>query len=107
MGGGTVRAGSGGGDVAASDGAGSDGGSGAGIFEAVEGDGEVAFLGEAAVDDVPLLRAESADEFFVVRDHDHAAFVVADGDGKASEGVAVEEVGGFVEDEEVRVVPVV
>jgi hypothetical protein len=48
-----------------------------------------------------LFRAESADEFFVVGDHHDAAFEVADCDGQAAKGVAVEEVGGFVEDEDV------
>lgn len=57
--------------------------------------------------DVPLLGAERADEFLVVGDHDYAAAPVADGDGEAAEGVAVEEVGGFVEDEEVGVVPAI
>ena len=66
----------------------------------------MALLGKFPVDDVPLFGAEGADEFFVVRDHDDAAAVVADGDGEAAKGVAVEEVGGFVEDEEVGVVPV-
>ena len=62
-------------------------------------------MGQASAVDVPLFGAQGADEFFVVRDHYYAAFVVADGDGEAAEGVAVQEVGWFVEDEEVRVVP--
>lgn len=72
-----------------SDGAGERGAGAGGVFEAVEVDGEMALLREAAVVDVPLLGAQGADEFFVVRDHDDAAFVVADGDGEAAEGVAV------------------
>lgn len=60
---------------------------------------------DAPVRDVPLLGTQRADELFVVGDHDDAAFVVADRDGEAAKGVAVEVVGGFVEDEEVRVIP--
>lgn len=62
-------------------------------------------LCQAAVVDVPLFWAEGGNEFVVVGDHDDAAFVFTDGDCEAAEGVAVEEVGGFVEDEEVGVVP--
>ena len=38
-------------------------------------------------------------------DHDHATFVVANGDRQAAQAVAVEVVGGFVEHEQVRIVP--
>jgi hypothetical protein len=78
---------------------------GAGVLEAIERHGEVAFMRDAAVSHMPLLGAERADELLVVGDHDDAAFVFANRDGEAPQGVAVEEVGGFVEDEEVRVVP--
>ena len=65
----------------------------------------MALVRDAPVCDVPLLRAEGADELLVVGDHHDAASVVADGDGEAAQAVAVEVVGGFVEDEQVRVVP--
>ena len=65
----------------------------------------MAFVRDATVSDVPLFRAEGADEFFVVGYHNDAAFVVADGDCKTTETVAIEVVGWFVEDEEVRVIP--
>ena len=72
---------------------------GSAVLEALEADGEVAFVRHAAVGDVPLLGTQRADEFFVVADHDDAAFVVADRDGEAAEGVAVEEIGRLVEHE--------
>ena len=65
----------------------------------------MALVGDAAVGDVPLLGAERADELLVVRDHHHAALVVADGDGEPAERVAVQVVGRLVEHEQVRVVP--
>ena len=78
---------------------------GAGVLEAIQTHGQVALMRDAAVSHMPLFGAQRADELLVVGDHDDAAFVFADGDGEAPQGVAVEEVGGFVEDEEVRVVP--
>jgi len=75
------------------------------VLETVHRDGEVAFVRDAPVRNVPLLGTQRADELFVVGDHDDAAFVVADRDGEAAEGVAVQVVGGFVEDEEVGVIP--
>lgn len=65
----------------------------------------MAFVRDAAIGDVPLFWAEGTDEFFVVGDHDDAAFVVADGDCEAAETVAVQVIGWFVEDEEMRIVP--
>lgn len=50
---------------------------------------------------MPLFGAECADELFVMGDHYDAALEVADCNGQAAEGVPVEEVGGFVEDENV------
>lgn len=54
--------------------------------------------------DMPLFGAEGADKFFVVRDHDYTTFVLADGDGETTDRVSVQEIGWFVEDEQVRVV---
>lgn len=76
-----------------------DAASGAGVFEAVQRDGGVAALGDAAVVDVPLFGAQGADEFFVVGDEDYAAAEFANGYGETAEGVAVQEIGRFVEDE--------
>lgn len=95
-------------DGAADDGAGGgagDAASGAGVLEAVQGDGGGAAVGDAAVVDEPLLGAEGADELFVVGDEDDAAFELADGHGETAQGVAVQEIGRFVEDEQVGVVP--
>lgn len=62
-------------------------------------------MGEASSIDVPLFGTEGADEFFVVRDHHDTTLVVADGDRETAEGVTIQEVGRFVEDEEMGVVP--
>jgi hypothetical protein len=48
--------------------------------------------------DVPFFVAECADEFAVVGDHTDCAFPVADCDGETAERIAVEKVGGFVQD---------
>lgn len=77
----------------------------AGILEAVGRDGEVTLVGHAAVSDVPLLWAEGADELLVMGNHHDTTLVVADGDGKTTEGVTVQEIGRLVEDEEMGVVP--
>lgn len=58
-----------------------------------------------AVNNVPLLRGQGADELLVVRNHDHAALELADGDGQTAKTVAVQEVSRFVEHEEMGVVP--
>lgn len=86
-------------DLRAGDGGGDGAGAWSGVVEAVEGDGQVALLGQAAGFHVPLLWAQGADEFFVVRDHDYSTFVFADGDRETSDRVTVQEVGWFVEDE--------
>lgn len=65
----------------------------------------MSLLCEATVVDVPLLGTECADELFVVRDHDYTTLVVANGNSEATKGVSVQEVGRFVEYEQVRVVP--
>ena len=75
------------------------------ILKGAQGDGQMALLRQAAVGNVPLLRAQRADELLVVADHHDAAAVIADGDRQAAEAVAVEVVGRFVEHEQVRVVP--
>ena len=75
-----------------------------GVVEAVESDGQVSLLRQAAVGYVPLLRAEGANEFFVVGNHDYTALVIADGDCETAEGVTVQKVGWFVEHEKMRVV---
>lgn len=80
-------------------------GRGARVLKRGEVDACGALVGDAAVADVPLLGSEGADEFFIVGNHDDAALEVADGDGQTAEGVAVQKVGGLVEDEQVRVVP--
>ena len=75
------------------------------VLEAIERDGQVAAVRDAAVGHEPLLRAQRADELVVVRDHHHAAAEVADGDGQPAERVAVQVVGRLVQHEQVRVVP--
>lgn len=75
------------------------------VFETVHGDSEVALVRYTTICDVPLLRAERANELFVMRDHDDTALVVADSDGKTTQGIAIQEVSRFVEDEQVGVVP--
>mmetsp|Transcript_11533 Transcript_11533/g.48277 ORF Transcript_11533/g.48277 Transcript_11533/m.48277 type:complete len:406 (-) Transcript_11533:2094-3311(-) len=49
----------------------------------------------------PRLRAERGAELVVVSDHHHAALVRADGAGEGAEGVAIEVVGGLVENDDV------
>merc|ERR1719224_205597 len=61
--------------------------------------------GALAVDDGPNLGAERAVELTLVRDDDDTAGIVLDGGGEGAERVAVEEVGGLVEDEHVRLHP--
>lgn len=78
---------------------------GAGILEAIGQDGEVTLVGNAAVSDVPLLWAKRADELLVMGNHHHTTLVVANGDGKTTEGVTVQEVSRLVKDEEMGVVP--
>ena len=68
-------------------------------------DGKMTFVSDAAISHMPLLGAERADEFFVMGDHDHAALVVANGNGQTTQGVTVQEVGRFVQDKKMRVVP--
>jgi len=51
------------------------------VFETSAINGEMALVREATFFDVPLLGAECAHEFFIVRDHDHTSLPVADGDG--------------------------
>lgn len=76
------------------------------VVETIEVDGQMALLRQSAVGNVPLFGTQGGDELLAMGNHDDAAFVVADGGCEAAETVAVEEVGGFVEDEDVRVVPV-
>ena len=75
------------------------------VVEPVERDGGVPAVGHPSVVDVPLLGRERADELLVMGDHDHAALEVADRDGETAERVTVQEVGGLVQHEEMRVVP--
>ena len=67
--------------------------------------GRVGALRDAPLVDVPLLRAQGADELLVVRDEDDAALELADGDGQAAQRVAVQEVGRLVQHQQMRVVP--
>lgn len=62
-------------------------------------------VGDTAVCDVPLFWAKCANEFFVVRDHHHAPLVLANRDSKAAQRVTIQEIGGFVEDEQMWIVP--
>ena len=77
----------------------------AGVFEAVEAHSRGATEGDHAVLDVPLLGAKSTDEFFVVGNQNDTTLEVANGDGQTTKGVTVQEVSGFVEHQQVRVVP--
>jgi len=74
------------------------------VFESVKADSEMTLGSETTGVDVPLLWAEGTDELFVVGDHDNTTLVVANGHGKTTDGVTVQEVGGLVEDEKMRVV---
>ena len=75
------------------------------VLKAVHGDGQVALVRNTSVCNVPLLRAERANKFFVMGNHDYATLVVADSNGQATERVAVQEVSGFVKHEQMGVVP--
>jgi len=102
--GGRGRCVAGGADVAAGHGAAADAGAQAwstwcAVLEAVERDGKLRFRCQATGVDVPLFWAQGADEFFVVGNHDDTTLIFADGDGKTSNGVTVQKVGWFVEDE--------
>ena len=95
---------------------------GAGVLEPVERDSEMAFVRHAAVGDVPLLGAESADEFFVVRDpafrlvllvweidgaclHHDTAFVIPNRDRQSTQRIAIQEVRRLVKHEQMRIIP--
>lgn len=86
------------------DGAG-DAAAGAGILEAIGGDGEVTLVGDASISDVPLLGAERANKLLVMGNHDDTTLVVADSNSETTEGVTVQEIGRLVEDEEMGVIP--
>jgi hypothetical protein len=75
------------------------------VLEAVHADCQVALVCDTAICDVPLFGAQSADELFVVGDHDDTTLVVPNSNSETTEGVTVQEVSGFVEDEQVGVVP--
>ena len=76
-----------------------------GVLEAVERHSEMAFVRHAAVGDVPLLGTQCAHEFLIMGDHNDATFVLADGYSEATQRITVQEIGGFVQDEQMRVVP--
>jgi hypothetical protein len=75
------------------------------VLEAVGRDGHVALVDHTSSLDVPLLRAEGTNELFVVGNHNDTTLVVTDSDGETTEGVTVQEVGRFVKDEKMGVVP--
>ena len=77
----------------------------AAVLKAVESGGVLALVGDAAVDDVPGLGGESANELFVMGDHDDTTLEVADGDGETTEGVTIQEVSRLVKNQHVGVVP--
>lgn len=87
------------------DGGAGDAAAGSAVLEAVEADGGVALQGDAAIGDVPLLGAKGADELLVMGDEDDAALELADGDGKATKRVTIQEIGRLVEHQEMGVVP--
>lgn len=87
-----------------------DGGAGNGaarsaVLKAIEADGGITALSHTAVIDVPLLRAQGANELFVVRNEDNTTLEVADGDGETTKGVTIQEVGRLVKHQKMGVVP--
>mmetsp|Transcript_108344 Transcript_108344/g.271561 ORF Transcript_108344/g.271561 Transcript_108344/m.271561 type:complete len:696 (+) Transcript_108344:201-2288(+) len=53
----------------------------------------------------PLLRGDAIAEFLVVRDDQDTALVVLDGQDQGPEPLAIEIVGGLIQDQDVRVLP--
>jgi hypothetical protein len=75
------------------------------VLEAVEADSGVTAKGNTAVADVPLLRAESADELFVMGNQYNTTLELANSDGKTTERVSVQEVSRLVKNQKMGVVP--
>lgn len=74
------------------------------VLEPIHIDRQVSLGCQTSSIHVPLLRAERADKFFVVRDHDYSALVFSDRDRQAAYAVAVKEIGRLVKNEQVGIV---
>ncbi|KAH3685868.1 hypothetical protein WICPIJ_003157 [Wickerhamomyces pijperi] len=75
------------------------------VFETSVIDNSVALGDHGTVLNDPLFWTQSTDEFIVVRNHNNTTSPVSNGDSQTTQGVSIQIIGRFIQDQQMWVVP--